>query len=420
MNQIEFKRIPLYDEVWQTPVTQLAKKYGLSDNGLRKICVALNVPLPPRGYWAKRAAGKSVRRPALPPASDRQSFVSQPPPAGPNFRTSDDDIWLHARLEFDAATENKPEYDPAPSRWHPVIAAHKAILKKAAKEIETARRANERWEKLPPERQGFAMDDAGWKWRTVADRGQALVDSHKPLPFRVSAGCYERALAITNALALAAKPRGLKVDDDDKGQRLVFIGHDAVVPWRINERLEQRVRTRTTYDGKKEPEKYVVPTGDLKITLEAHYGSTIVFADEPTLPLEKQITKVFAGLYKCVIRQRVREREEAAREKRWADEAGERARIESERQQAAYRLEQEQKRRDVLIAESGRWQDAQVLRSYIAERQRTQTAGITDSAAFKEWVRWAGSVVDDLDPCINKRRSEESEDDNVAGCQANG
>jgi hypothetical protein len=60
-----FERQKLFDEFWATPVTKLAKKYGLSDVGLRKICVSLDVPLPPRGYWAKLAAGKTIPKPAL-------------------------------------------------------------------------------------------------------------------------------------------------------------------------------------------------------------------------------------------------------------------------------------------------------------------------------------------------------------------
>jgi len=60
-----FEREKLFDEVWSTPVTKLAKVYELSDVGLRKICVALDVPLPPRGYWAKLAAGKTIPKPAL-------------------------------------------------------------------------------------------------------------------------------------------------------------------------------------------------------------------------------------------------------------------------------------------------------------------------------------------------------------------
>lgn len=60
-----FERQKLFNEVWTTPVTKLAKDYGLSDVGLRKICLALDVPLPPRGYWAKLAAGKTIPKPPL-------------------------------------------------------------------------------------------------------------------------------------------------------------------------------------------------------------------------------------------------------------------------------------------------------------------------------------------------------------------
>lgn len=60
-----FERQNLFDEVWATPVTTLAKSNGLSDVGLRKICLALDVPLPPRGYWVKLAAGKSIPKPLL-------------------------------------------------------------------------------------------------------------------------------------------------------------------------------------------------------------------------------------------------------------------------------------------------------------------------------------------------------------------
>lgn len=63
--EMSFEREKLFDEIWTTPVTKLAKGYGLSDVGLRKICVALDVPLPPRGHWAKLAVGKASPKPAL-------------------------------------------------------------------------------------------------------------------------------------------------------------------------------------------------------------------------------------------------------------------------------------------------------------------------------------------------------------------
>lgn len=72
--RVSFEREKLFDEVWATPVTSLAKKYGLSDVGLRKICVTLDVPLPPRGHWAKLAAGKSVPKPELRETTARTTY----------------------------------------------------------------------------------------------------------------------------------------------------------------------------------------------------------------------------------------------------------------------------------------------------------------------------------------------------------
>jgi hypothetical protein len=60
-----FERQKLFDEVWVTPVKTLAKEHGLSDVGLRKICIVLDIPMPPRGYWAKLAAGRKIPKPPL-------------------------------------------------------------------------------------------------------------------------------------------------------------------------------------------------------------------------------------------------------------------------------------------------------------------------------------------------------------------
>lgn len=45
----------------------VAKEYGVSDVALGKICKKLHVPLPGRGYWAKKAAQRPVPpQPSLP------------------------------------------------------------------------------------------------------------------------------------------------------------------------------------------------------------------------------------------------------------------------------------------------------------------------------------------------------------------
>ena len=57
----------LYEQVWVTPMSRLAREYGVSDSALAKTCRKLGVPLPPRGYWAKLQHGKKVApRPSLP------------------------------------------------------------------------------------------------------------------------------------------------------------------------------------------------------------------------------------------------------------------------------------------------------------------------------------------------------------------
>ena len=63
---MEKSRVELYELVWSKPMTHLAKELGLSDVGLRKICVKYGIPLPLRGYWSRLQFGKQDPRPELP------------------------------------------------------------------------------------------------------------------------------------------------------------------------------------------------------------------------------------------------------------------------------------------------------------------------------------------------------------------
>ena len=55
-----YNRADLYRKVWERPVSIVAKEFGISDVALAKTCKKLFIPLPGRGYWARKAAGKSV------------------------------------------------------------------------------------------------------------------------------------------------------------------------------------------------------------------------------------------------------------------------------------------------------------------------------------------------------------------------
>jgi hypothetical protein len=82
-----FTRQEFYDLVWSKPMTHLAKEFALSDVALHKICKKNDIPNPPLGWWAKKAAGKAVKQTPLPKAkagtSDRITIAAgelQPEP----------------------------------------------------------------------------------------------------------------------------------------------------------------------------------------------------------------------------------------------------------------------------------------------------------------------------------------------------
>jgi len=67
-----YDREELYEKAWKMPMRILAKEYGVSDVALAKTCRKLLVPVPGRGYWAKKAANLPVAvRPRLPEAQAR-------------------------------------------------------------------------------------------------------------------------------------------------------------------------------------------------------------------------------------------------------------------------------------------------------------------------------------------------------------
>lgn len=59
-------RAELFALIWERPSTQVAHELGVSDVALGKLCRQLQVPKPPRGYWARVASGRTPKRPPLP------------------------------------------------------------------------------------------------------------------------------------------------------------------------------------------------------------------------------------------------------------------------------------------------------------------------------------------------------------------
>ncbi len=58
-----YNRDEIYEKVWKMPLPEVAKEYGITDFTLRKTCERLWIPVPGRGYWARKAANQPVVSP---------------------------------------------------------------------------------------------------------------------------------------------------------------------------------------------------------------------------------------------------------------------------------------------------------------------------------------------------------------------
>ncbi|BCA81006.1 hypothetical protein [Desulfuromonas sp. AOP6] len=65
MGKEKINREALFALIWERPASEVAKDLGISDVALGKLCQRLQVPKPPRGYWAKLKAGRILKRPPL-------------------------------------------------------------------------------------------------------------------------------------------------------------------------------------------------------------------------------------------------------------------------------------------------------------------------------------------------------------------
>lgn len=78
----EFSRAELHQLVWSQPLRTIARGLKISDVGLAKVCRHAGIPVPERGYWAKKQASKPTSLRPLPPrfpgASDTVSLGVKP------------------------------------------------------------------------------------------------------------------------------------------------------------------------------------------------------------------------------------------------------------------------------------------------------------------------------------------------------
>ena len=101
---------------------RLAAQYGITGTGLAKICARLNVPCPPRGYWAKKAADKPVVQYRLPEPDAETPLQVTITPAPPPAQPSQAQTQLQQQIESARAEHSELTVPARLARPHPVIA----------------------------------------------------------------------------------------------------------------------------------------------------------------------------------------------------------------------------------------------------------------------------------------------------------
>ena len=374
-----YNRETLYQEVWNMPVTEVAKRYKVSDVTIHKVCKSLNIPTPPPGYWAKLRAGKPVKKTPLPPGGESKKMGVQTGAGIPN-RSNE----MTVPLEFLPEEERQVVLNVAAQilltqeneRMRPEIVAHR---KKIAE-----------WNKR--KRQQEREFGAGW------NRGRNQ-EPAPPFAEGVSEEQQSRVFRLIDALAKAMTPLGWELTADLEfamGQDSVTLmfseSTDKVLYTPTKEenlKLLQYEEERKKHSWASKPQirKYdAVYNGRLGVSI----NGARTFRDCRSYILEDRLGEMMLAIY---------EEAERVKQTRLAREEAERQRREQERKREElrklYNVEVDRTLALVNCAED--YETACRIRSYVSAMEKAHP-----EQDLLEWAAWARAKADWYDPTIAK------------------
>lgn len=385
-----FTRRQLYERVWAEPITVMAKSLQVSDVGLAKACRRGAVPLPPRGYWAKRNAGRCVSPTPLPPrapgASDMIEVGSGPRRALPDTEPDDehqvnadalakappeplvyDETLDQVKARIEAAFPKRFRFDRTLEHPHPLIAR---LLQE-----DEARRAEQ------------AKSGYSWDGPCFASR------------FEQRRLCFLSNL-LTVLFQYDAEPsiRGREAREINLcvGNSRLQVAVDAAVKLRPRGRVAAK-------DPDREPMAL-----DLKIARWKHGEAEerLFWCDGEAGKLESQLREIAITLVWAGERQLRKGRQFFYEMDCWSYQQD----LEKEKQRRAEAEQRERKRIAQaeadrvaqLLAQVNAHQQAHQIRHYVQQVNATPTA--VEGRAFEgnrqAWTAWALALADQLDPLM--------------------
>lgn len=365
-------RRELYEQVWQEPMTKLAKKYGLSDVGLAKLLKKHDIPRPPRGYWAKLQFGHKPRRTPLPNSKDNAEIAVR---------------------EFNqaAAVAVAP-----PSE----VEAELAGWRGDESEIKVAESLRGAHPLVSKAREGFQTAER-------SDLGFLLRPEGAPLDLHVTRGTLRRALLIVDALLKAFEKHGYSVGG---GPSITIFG--VAVTFSIDEMTESQREAVDEHDlqgpyrfGHSRFREKHVPSGrlSLHITSSNAYwaqGCRKTWRDGKS-PVESRLTSFVEGVVRFAAAIKTHNEECERQERARQAEAERRAETARQRAEKLKLIKAERARVRQLLLTAKNWQRSQALREYIEAAVKYRTANQGPSGQdpeFVAWAAWATQQADRLDP----------------------
>lgn len=201
------KRTQLYQMVWEKPMTKLGTELGISDVGLAKACRRHGIPVPPRGHWAKLAAGKPS--PQIPlPNPDRDEEVSLTL-TNPVKRRKERAEAQAKRVAIEERIRTLPAIDEAAeTRPHPMVKATLAYIAR----IPTLEK---RYDRLSP------MDrlQRDIERPPYIDKGRRRIHVPNGLHLTVSDESAEWALTMHDKLMKSLSATGCKFSSGQRNER---------------------------------------------------------------------------------------------------------------------------------------------------------------------------------------------------------
>lgn len=390
-----FTRRQLYERVWSEPMTTLAKSLAISGVGLAKACRRGDVPVPPRGYWARLNAGQRVARTPLPRrvpgASDRVTVGAGRPQAfqPEGHASSPDNDDNRDSVKQDEPAPEPPVYDetldevearirqalPAKLRFvraldtaHPQIAR---LLREDDERREAMTKNRYAWDKPRFEsrfeqRRLMFLSNLFLLLGRLEVQGSARGREGRELSAHVGDQCVKFKVETLTAL----RPRKRPADTKTEPMAIEV----EVARWQHGER-EERLFWSDGEDGRLEDRLREIGVA-IVLTGERQYRKSLQFSYEWN-------------------RRSFEERVEQTRK----------AREEAEQQKRGARLQAEKDRVARLFAQVSARQQAQQIRAYVDEVLASPDA--VTGRAFEgdrdTWAGWARSVADQLDPLLPGR-----------------